>query len=471
MDNIEKTLHAVLDATPFPVALVDLQDDRIFFWSSSALALFGHTAPTASEWYQIAYPDPDYRREVVDRWKPALEIARHQSPRAVNAGEYRVTCRDDSERICELYAAFIADYLIVTFSDITERKRAENAARESERRFRTVASTAPVLIWMSGVDKLCTYFNQPWLEFTGRSLQEELGNGWAEGVHPEDLQWCLRTYTQAFDGRESFEMEYRLRRHDGEYRWILDKGVPRLDVDGSFVGFIGSCIDITEQKLAQEALSTLSQKLIHAQEEERAGIARELHDDINQRLAMLALHLSCLNDNLPSSAAELKQDLAAVSKQIEELGSDVHALSHRLHSSRLDVLGLEVAATGLCRELSDRQGVEIDFHSENIPKELPNEISICLFRVLQEALQNAIKHSGSRNFQVCFRRTANEIELTVHDSGIGFEPKDAIKGHGLGLSSMKERLKLVAGQLSIESSVQGGTSVLARVPLGPGRTL
>jgi signal transduction histidine kinase len=243
--------------------------------------------------------------------------------------------------------------------------------------------------------------------------------------------------------------------------------VPRQNLDGSFVGFIGSCIDITEQKLAQAALSTLSQKLIHAQEEERTGIARELHDDFNQRLAMLAMHLSRMNDNLPSSAAELKQDLAAASKQVQELASDVHGLSHRLHSSKLDLMGLEVAATGFCKELSDRQAVEIDVHSENIPKGLPKDVSICLFRVLQEALQNAIKHSGSRRFQVCFTGTDNEIELTVHDSGIGFEPKDAIKGYGLGLISMKERLKLVAGQLSIESSVQDGTIVHARVPLGP----
>jgi PAS domain S-box-containing protein len=467
MSDIEKKLSAVLDATPFPVALVDLQDDRIFFWSSSALALFGHTAPTASEWYKIAYPDPDYRRQVVDRWKPALETARHQSPWGVNTGEYRVTCRDGSERICELYAAFIADYLVVTFSDITERKQAENTARESEQRFRSVANTAPVMIWMSGPDKLCDYFNRPWLEFTGRSLQEELGNGWAEGVHPEDLRRCMQTYTQSFDRGESFHMEYRLRRHDGEYRWMLDQGVPRLDVDGSLVGFIGSCVDITEQKLAQEALSTLSQRLIHAQEEERTGIARELHDDINQQLAMLGLHLYGLEDNLPASAAELRRELAAASKRVKDLASDVHALSHRLHSSKLDVLGLEAAATGFCKELTERQGVKIDIHSENFPKRLPKEISICLFRILQEALQNAIKHSGSRHFQVWLRGTVNEIELTVHDSGIGFEPEDALKGQGLGLTSMKERLKLVGGQLSIESNVQGGTRIQARVPLGP----
>ena len=156
-----------------------------------------------------------------------------------------------------------------------------------------------------------------------------------------------------------------------------------------------------------------------------------------------------------------------VRKQIDDLASDVQALSHQLHSPKLDYLGLAAAAASFCRELSDRHGMEIEFHSENIPKELPKEISLCLFRVLQEALQNAIKHSGSRQFHASLTGGANEIELTVHDSGVGFEPEEAIKGRGLGLTSMKERLKLVQGKLSIDSKPQRGTTIHARVPVIP----
>jgi PAS domain S-box-containing protein len=351
--------------------------------------------------------------------------------------------------------------------DITDRKRAMAALYESEQRFSLVANTAPVMIWMSGVDKLCTYFNRPWLEFTGRSLEAELGNGWAEGVYPADLGRCMDIYTKSFDRREPFRMAYRLRRHDGEYRWILDQGVPRFNVDGSFSGYIGSCIDVTEQKLAEETLSAMSQRLLEAQEEERTRIARELHDDINQRLAMLALNLDGLKHQIPTSETKLRRQVGTARKNLEAIGMDLRALSHGLHSFTLDHLGLAAAARGFSKEFADRQGVEVEYHTQDIPEDLPKEISVCLFRILQEALQNAAKHSGSRHFQVRLRGRANEVELTVHDEGAGFELEDSTKRHGLGLTSMKERLKLVDGQLSITSKRQRGTTIQARVPLGP----
>src|SRR5262249_19920527 len=145
-----------------------------------------------------------------------------------------------------------AEWVMGACVDITQRRQAEERLRESEARFRTVADCAPVMIWMAGTDKLCNFFNQAWLEFTGRSLKQEMGNGWAEGVHPSDLDRCFKTYIEAFDLRKPFTMEYRLRRHDGKYRWISDTGAPRYDDQGNFNGYIGSCVDVTERKLTEE---------------------------------------------------------------------------------------------------------------------------------------------------------------------------------------------------------------------------
>src|SRR6266487_2618393 len=150
---------------------------------------------------------------------------------------------------------------VVIIRDVTDRKSGEAALRESEERFRVVADSAPVLIWMSGLDKLCTFFNKPWLEFTGRTIEQEMGNGWAEGVHPDDLQRCLKVYAEAFDAREPFVMQYRLRRHDGEYRWISDSGVPRYDAQKNFAGYIGSCMDVTELINKEQALRESEERM------------------------------------------------------------------------------------------------------------------------------------------------------------------------------------------------------------------
>src|SRR6185436_10566105 len=153
--------------------------------------------------------------------------------------------------------------------------------------FRTMADTAPVLIWRSGTDRACDFFNKPWLDFRGRTLEQEAGSGWTDGVHPDDRATCMDTYVTAFAAREPFRMEYRLQRADGVYRWVLHIGVPRFDDAGQFSGFIGSAIDITERRLIEEQNQDLAGRLITVQEEERARIARDLHDDVSQQLAIV----------------------------------------------------------------------------------------------------------------------------------------------------------------------------------------
>ena len=364
--------------------------------------------------------------------------------------------RDDNGRIVQLHG---------TVQDINERKQAEFALRESEERFRLMSNTAPVLIWMSGTDKLCTYFNKSWLDFTGRPLSAELGNGWAEGVHAEDLQRCLEIYNRAFDRRDPFRMEYRLRGIDGEYHWILDIGVPRFNSDGSFAGYIGSCIDVSERKLAEEALYSISSRLIEAQEQERTRIARELHDDFTQRVALLAVELDRLKHDIPDSNADALDRMDRLRQHTLEIGSDIQALSHELHSAKLEYLGVAVAMRGFCEEFGEKQKLTIDFQSDNMPNPVSPDAALCLFRVLQEALHNAAKHSRVSHFDVEVRGVPGEIQLIIRDAGVGFDVESANRGRGLGLISMRERIKLVNGTISIDSKSGKGTEVRVSVPV------
>jgi PAS domain S-box-containing protein len=170
--------------------------------------------------------------------------------------------------ICVLQALLIAGLV----ANLIRRRRAEGSLVESEGRFQVMANAAPVLIWMSGVDKLCTFFNKPWLEFTGRNMEQELGNGWTDGVHADDLQKCFKTYTEAFDARQPFVMQYRLRRNDGEYRWVSDQGVARYDAQGEFAGYVGSCVDVTELVNKDVALRESEERMRLAADAANLGI-------------------------------------------------------------------------------------------------------------------------------------------------------------------------------------------------------
>ena len=211
--------------------------------------------------------------------------------------------------------------------------QAERAVRESEERFRLMADTAPVIVWTVGPDRLATYFNRPGLEFTGQPLEAQLGNGWVEGVHPDDVTRGMETYIQAFDRRLPFKLEYRLRRHDGEYRWMMGCGAPIFLSDGSFAGYVGSAIDVTDLRLAREALSNLSRSLMEAQEKERAWIARELHDDLGQRIAALAMQLHGCAQALPSGTSE-QLSVQEAFEETAALAQDIQSISRRLHSVR-----------------------------------------------------------------------------------------------------------------------------------------
>ena len=350
-------------------------------------------------------------------------------------------------------------------ANITDRKQAERAVLESEARFRLIANTTPALIWMSGTDKLCNYFNQPWLEFTGRRLEQELGNGWLDCVHSDDLQECLDTYTQYFDRREKFSMEYRLRRHDGEYRWVQDVGVPRFNSDGSYAGFVGCCMDITDMKQARATVIEFGGRLIKAGEEERARIARELHDDINQRLALLANGLQEVEQAAADQDDQLREPLRVLGQLTGEIATDIQRMSHHLHPSKLHYLGLGAAVRELCLEFSKQHKIEVECIVNRLPSDLDETTSLNLFRTVQESLHNVAKHSHAHHVKVEVSCDSDLVRLRVSDDGVGFASERAPNHAGLGLVSMQERLRSVGGELSIWSKPSLGTLVEGTVPI------
>jgi PAS domain S-box-containing protein len=479
-------------------------------------------------------------------------------------------------------------------ADITGRKLTEEALRESEERFRLVANSTPVMIWMSGADMVCNYLNKAWLDFRGRSLEEEVGDGWMKGVYPGDLERLFDIERKAVERREIYHVEYRVQRHDGEYRWILQTGVPRFNPDLSFAGYLGSALDITERKLAeennerflsvfdysavgmalvgsdgrwirvntalctilgyteqellttnfqalthqddlaadlsyaqkvftgqlrfyqmekryihkqghvvwvaltasavpdasgkvsygiaqvqdvtarknaeaaarrnQEELQSLAGRLITIQEEERKRIARDLHDDLSQRLALLCVDLDMLRQSLPGGA-EATRELERIRRETGELVVDMRRLSHNEHHPQL-ALGLQHGVASFCNDFSKQYGIAAKLVHEGDLKRIPETVCFTLFRVLQEAMSNVAKHSGADRVAVTLGVNGDQAVLRVKDEGRGFEIGS---DRGLGLISMRERLRLVGGTLQVSSSSLQGTDIQAVVPIPASR--
>ena len=352
-----------------------------------------------------------------------------------------------------------------TAQDITERKQAEDALRASEEKFRSVFRDAGVGMVIVSPEGRFLAANEAFCDCLGYTEEELLQKTVESVTLAEDWPSFSERLRETLERGTSFRRVEKHCLHKSGRIVITESSASLIrGPSGESRYFVGEVLDITQRKLAEEALSSVSRRLIEAHEEERTRIARELHDDINQRMALLSGNLERVKEILPASDAQARALVDEAGQRVSELASDIQSLSHRLHSSNLEYLGLVAACDGFCREVSVRQKIEIDFRACAIPKALPKEVSLCLFRVLQEALMNAIKHSEARRFEVGLANVSNDIELTVHDSGIGFDLEKAMSGQGLGLTSMRERLKLVDGQLFIDSKLQGGTTVHARVP-------
>jgi PAS domain S-box-containing protein len=417
----------------------------------------------------------DFYRRVhpEDRARVAKAVQEAKENQELYASEFRILWPDGTVRWVSAEGKFYyaangeAERMLGASFDITDRKLAEEARRESAEGLRLAMQAGKMYayVWDIKTDVIVRSEESEYVLDWPRDSPIDTGRKFVARVHPDDREQYSVMDGALTPGNPTCQVTYRLIRPNGSLVWLREGGRAFFDEEGRMLQMTGVVSDVTEHKLAEAALSQVSRRLIDAQEHERTRIARELHDDVAQRLAVLSIELKHLQQDPPSSAVEISDRVGEMRRQIIEISTDVQALSHELHSSKLEYLGIVAAMRSFCREFGEQQKIEIDFGSHDLPTPLPVEVSLCLFRVLQEALHNAAKYSGVRHFEVQLWGSLNEIHLTISDLGGGFDVQAAMLGPGLGLTSMTERLHLVKGEISIVSAPNRGTTIQARVPL------
>lgn len=308
-----------------------------------------------------------------------------------------------------------------------EVEAALRLAAETESRFRTLADCAPVLLWMAGEDGLCDFFNQGWLQFTGRTLEQELGNGWAEGVHPEDFARCMQTFLDAFVARRPFAMEYRMRRHDGVYRWIFDQGAPRFDSANRFVGFIGSCVDVTAQHEAHAALGHLNQVLEERVRErtalanERATLLRAVHHRVKNDLQLICSLLSLQERQIGDPrAAQALEDCAMRVQAIAQIHEQMYQSKNLAYLSFSDHLR---SLTARVERVGGNPRIEFALDiGDNVTLGVDRAIPCAM--IVHELVVNCFKHAfpGDRTGKLtvsCERQGGSRVRVSVADDGVG----------------------------------------------------
>ena len=336
--------------------------------------------------------------------------------------------------------------------------------RDSKERLIELLGTK-ILAWESEVEgQRFTYVSEQAVEMLGYPVAS-----WYEPhflsshIHADDLSWVLAAYEKQTRITEHFDLTFRMWASDGRLVWVQNLVSVGAQKEGA-TKIHGFMIDVSQRKRAEEALKDLGGRLIAAQEEERRRVARELHDDFNQRLAVLSLELEQLGQKIEKPLG-LQRDVRRLQAQAQEIAAEIHRLSYKLHPAKLDHLGLAAAVKSLCAEITKRGRVKVEFHQSGFPAQLDNDITLCVFRIAQEGLRNCEKHSGAESARVVLSKTRNAVRLMVSDNGCGFNTKSKLMEKGLGFISMKERLHVVGGEMKFYSKPLHGTRIEVSIPL------
>lgn len=360
---------------------------------------------------------------------------------------------------------------VICHVNVTERRAMEEALRESHDRYALATAAGAVGLWDWNLETGDLFVDpalKALLGYSDREIRNHI-DSWGRHLHPDDVSVVMDEASAHMEGQTPrFHVEHRMLHRDGSVRWFLARGAAERRPDGRAYRLVGTDTDVTERRRVEEALrasreelSRLAGRLMAAQEEERRRIARELHDDLNQRVAALGIGISRLANAPPE---EVQARAAGLHAQVDLLADRIRGLSHRMHPAVLEHIGLVPALGSVCEDFERIDGIRTEFVADHADGPFPRELSLAVYRVTQEGLRNVSRHSGSKTARVTLTREHSALELVIADSGVGFDPA-AVGPEGLGLVSMAERVHLLGGDFKLTSAPGAGTELRARFPL------
>ena len=464
-------LAAIVESSEDAIISKNL-DAVIMSWNAAAERIFGYTQREAiGRTITILIPSElrEEENKILERLRAGERIDYYETIRVTKAGK-RVNVSLSLSPVKDATGRIVGFSKIAR--DITQRKEMDRALRETNaeilersEQLRLAAQGSQMGLWFWNELTKELYWDAKTREMFGVPVDGEVTLETFYGaLHPDGLKWVTKAWRDAFENRLPYELEYRSLSPDGTTRWIYARGSGYYDDAAKPIRMVGVVFDITRRKQIEHEHLELSGRLIKAHEEERSRIARELHDDFSQRVALLATKLQMILDVVGNSQPNVSERVRELVKTVNEFGADVHALSHSLHSSKLEMLGLSRSVSSFCREFSKQHKIEIDVRQEALPEPMPSETALCLFRLVQEGLQNVRKHSRASRVEVRLAGAPTEISLILSDNGVGFDLSHNHASNGIGILSMKERVRMLHGTFEIQSAPMRGTQITVKIP-------